>query len=539
MSVADGLPAGPQRDETAGPAQAFDLQRLSASLVFAGDRLTVADGGHLAALRRRRWSPTSMQAMQGCPSRWAVERLLPRTAGPFDSAEIGTSAHKVLEVLFGLPAAERTVQRAVRIVARLEQDQAGQVVAPTDPVDLLRWRADVMAKVSPLWRIEDPTRVLVAGREMRLDNVTVDGVPFTGIVDRTDLASSVTGAVGRRIVDYKTGKPARPGRFGDPHGDQLRLYALALRHLDGVLPVEAMIYYTGAGTQATASLNVTELDRVRARFGQTFREMNTSADTGQYRTSASGLCGWCPLATVCPAAKTAGKDIPKVPLAALGTTLGIRSAPSRVLACGAAARDADPDFPLGRHADPEDPIPVAAAPGGAGGPTSGSVTEVAPEEDRTVMTITPWPVEGKAWEEQSLDGRLNPSSYAAMGLFGATSLAIDTLEKRQQLVGPGAVLALAQTFVFVVETAQRALSGRTSVQDGLNTRLRGALHTFVDSNPPPFGQPLQVWDEWVARAVKRVETIADIVLNIWTNGAGDRPWAGYAEHLARRPANVA
>lgn len=155
------------------------------------------------------------------------------------------------------------------------------------------------------------------------------------------------------------------------------------------------------------------------------------------------------------------------------------------------------------------------------------------------MTITPWPVEGKAWEEQSLDGRLNPSSYAAMGLFGATSLAIDTLEKRQQLVGPGAVLALAQTFVFVVETAQRALSGRTSVQDGLNTRLRGALHTFVDSNPPPFGQPLQVWDEWVARAVKRVETIADIVLNIWTNGAGDRPWAGYAEHLARRPANVA
>ncbi len=59
------------------------------------------------------------------------------------------------------------------------------------------------------------------------------------------------------------------------------------------------------------------------------------------------------------------------------------------------------------------------------------------------------------------------------------SLATETLHEGGIKLSASAVDALAGMFAKVVEEAQRNLTGRTSLQDGANTRSRGALRTVI------------------------------------------------------------
>ena len=53
--------------------------------------------------------------------------------------------------------------------------------------------------------------------------------------------------------------------------------------------------------------------------------MQQSAQTGLYPYQVSTLCGWCPLATVCPTADAAGQGVAKVPGGTTWETLGLRT----------------------------------------------------------------------------------------------------------------------------------------------------------------------------------------------------------------------
>ena len=64
------------------------------------------------------------------------------------------------------------------------------------------------------------------------------------------------------------------------------------------------------------------------------------------------------------------------------------------------------------------------------------------------------------------------------------------------------VTALSRALAHVVLEVQHELAGSRSYQDGVNTRLRGALRTTLATMPPPFGGDERVWSAWVARAVR-------------------------------------
>lgn len=493
---------------------------LTDALSWDGDRL-VLDGGAsgdehgamsaLAKLARPRLSPSTASALRKCPARAAIDRLLPSVEDPLGPAELGTSTHALLEDLFALPSHARTIDAAEHLLADLHLRRATDI-SPPDPdsasydADLAQWRRTVLHMATGLWEIENPSEVMVASTELRLNTVEVAGVPFVGFLDRVDIATDRRGRPGRRVVDYKTGgvpKPAYRGRWRDDHQDQVRLYALAVAQLDnGRLPVAAELYYVTHRTRHSVDLDRSELDIVEHDFAQAWTDLSGYVDQRAFPAKSSPLCGWCPLATVCPVAARDGKNTPRIDSARAGELLNIRTVAPLIT-------PVDPDTVPG-------PISVGELPA----PSLHTSTAAHPNGE-PVMS------EARPWEETDSRGDLNLTSYAAMAVFGMVELATETLHTANQPITQSSVRALSATFAAIVVDAQEAVTGSTSWQDGSNTRMRGALRSVLVTMAPPFGEDEQAWASWVARARRRTESIATTAIALWV-GYEAEPWLALA-----------
>lgn len=135
--------------------------------------------------------------------------------------------------------------------------------------------------------------------------------------------------------------------------------------------------------------------------------------------------------------------------------------------------------------------------------------------------------EGKPWEE-TVNGSLNTASYAATAVFGNASLAYEELMKAGQRPTKATIDGLAATFGHIVNEAQLRLTGVSSWQDASNTRLRGALRTYMTVNPLPFGQSAEAWKDWVETGVKHVSSIASAAVRLYEADLSGTPWTALA-----------
>ena len=135
--------------------------------------------------------------------------------------------------------------------------------------------------------------------------------------------------------------------------------------------------------------------------------------------------------------------------------------------------------------------------------------------------------EDKSWIA-TVEGGLNPNSYSAMAVFGTVSLAVKRLAAAAQPITGKTVRALAGTYAHIVETVQVEFTGGTSVQEGMSTRLRGALHTAIETIPEPFGGDADEWNTWVEQVTKRVRAIARASVALFEDGPGTEPWLDLA-----------
>ncbi len=550
---------------------------LKGYATFEGRKLAVSDKG-VELVRKKTLSPSTASAVSSCGARFAIERLVDRLApspkDPLGAAELGTATHALYEDLFARPKGERGLLAGAKLLERLEIDHP-ELEAPTDPVLLAQWRSEVQTRVVGLWEVENPDEIEVIGRELHV-TVDLDGIPFNGFVDRVR-----HGHDGCIIGDYKGGRGApkkESVRFGDPHGDQVRLYARALAtsrpDLDPITGGE--ILYVFHRKRRDVDMSTKAMDGTRARYEKSWKLLTTQTETGAFAMKTSPLCGWCPAVQVCPAALAAGKE-PKVETAEAGALLGIEvvGTTSAVVprAAGAAGavvseQDYDPaiDFAdLGTSSEastgPAEDAPGVVAPAQpADTPTEapgahevphdqagdGAGVETAPPstlsatatgtslEARTTNTITttrsaPMYDELKPWEETNADGTLNLNSYASTAAFGTVELAVETLHGAEQKVTPKSVDALAETLALIIQRCQESLDVRPSMQDGSHTRLRGALRTSIETMPAPFGKDAAAWAEWVKRTEKRVLSIHGAALRLWSTGGQDaEPWAALA-----------
>ncbi|MHB1846763.1 MAG: RecB family exonuclease [Deltaproteobacteria bacterium] len=500
-------------------------------------------------VRKKTLTPSTAASVASCGGRFAVERLLerlvPSPPDPLGAAELGTATHQIYEDLFARPKGKRGLVVGAQLLERLEIDHP-ELEAPSDPALLARWRSEVQTRMVGLWEIENPDEIDVVAKEMHL-TVGLDGIPFNGFIDRVQRAGD-----GVEVVDYKAGRGSAKkenSRYGDPHGDQIRLYAMALtKERPDLAPVTGgQVLYVFHRKRRDVDMSTQAIDGTRARYEKAWKLLTTQTEAGAFGLKTSPLCGWCPAVLVCPAALAAGK-VPKTEAAEGGHLLGIGASPTTTAVSIRSGADSEDDYdpsvdfgdvPEALEATPQTPEDVPQ--------TSQEVPEM-PEETTpapamsepppahpstrsttTTTRSTAMASEQKPWEETNEDGSLNLNSYASTAAFGTVALAVETLHAAGQRMTPKTVDAFAETLALIVQHCQEALDVRPSMQDGSHTRLRGALRTSIETMPPPFGADVVAWGEWVTKTEKRILSIHKAAVRLWSTGGQDStPWATLA-----------
>jgi putative RecB family exonuclease len=239
-------------------------------------------------------SPSSASTFRQCPQRWKY-RYVDRLADPKGiPAIVGTFVHRVLEDLMVLEQGERTIEVAQKIAGRLwpEVSSDGDFRAlELDDRDErgVRWKS--WGLIEDYFAMEDPTSVEVAEREQRLE-VTLEGVPFVGVVDRTEHT-----AEGLLITDYKTGR-APAARYEAGRLDQVWLYAAALGAAGQDVSRVRLMYLGSRNIEKPI-----DAEAVAGAVGQhrtTWDDIGVAIDAEMFPVKPGPLCNWCPYSAQCP-----------------------------------------------------------------------------------------------------------------------------------------------------------------------------------------------------------------------------------------------
>ena len=254
--------------------------------------------------RPRALSPSRAADFMQCPLLYRFRTIDRLPEAPSAAAARGTLVHAVLERLFDLPAEERTpasaagmveaqwvqlLEREPRLRELFGAEEAGE------PGALGPWLASARALLGTYFRLEDPTRLEPAEREMRVEVDLGDGVLLRGIVDRLDVAA--TGEL--RVVDYKTGR-APSALFEAKALFQMRFYALVLWRLRGVVPRLLQLVYLGSGDVLRHAPDEEDLLATERKVRALWAAIERNRETGDWRPRPGRSCSWCDHKALCP-----------------------------------------------------------------------------------------------------------------------------------------------------------------------------------------------------------------------------------------------
>jgi putative RecB family exonuclease len=247
-------------------------------------------------------SPSRAADFKSCPLLYrfrCVDRL---PESPSLAATRGTLVHAVLESLFDMPAAERTLAAARDLLpaawqrVRDEEPGVGELFAgDIDGAEFAEWMASAAELLGNYFALEDPSRLEPESRE-QLVEVVVDGLRLRGYVDRLD----VTPAGEMRVVDYKTGATPREA-FEAKALFQMKFYALVLWRTRGVVPRQLRLMYLADTDTLSYSPDADELARFERTIMAIWAAIQRAMQTGDFRPSPSRLCDWCDHQALCPA----------------------------------------------------------------------------------------------------------------------------------------------------------------------------------------------------------------------------------------------
>ena len=229
--------------------------------------------------------------------RFRVVDRLPQAPSP--AAVRGSVVHAVLERLFELPAAKRTLAAAQNLIGP-EWDRMRQApelaAAVGEDVAGTGWLAGAQELLARWFAMEDPTRLEPGARELYVETVLDGGLLLRGYVDRLDVAAD-----GRlRVVDYKTGRAPSP-LFEAKALFQMRFYALVLWRLRGRVPALLRLVYLGSGEMISYAPDEADLLATERKLTALWAAIERAATSGDWRASPSRLCDWCDHRALCPA----------------------------------------------------------------------------------------------------------------------------------------------------------------------------------------------------------------------------------------------
>jgi len=248
-------------------------------------------------------SPSRAADFMQCPLLYRFRVIDKLPSPPHAAAARGTLVHAVLERLFDLPSAARTIEAAAALVEpqwrELLEDrpELADLVQEGDPAALAGWFGDAVSLLERWFTLEDPTKLEPAERELRVE-IDVDGLTLRGIVDRLDLTA--TGEM--RVVDYKTGK-APLAQFESKALFQMKFYALVLWRLRGQVPRMLQLVYLGGDEPVIVRYSPDEADlqAVERKLKALWHASAAAAERGDWRPNKTRLCDWCDHRSLCPA----------------------------------------------------------------------------------------------------------------------------------------------------------------------------------------------------------------------------------------------
>ncbi|MDY5153062.1 putative RecB family exonuclease [Actinobaculum suis] len=245
-------------------------------------------------------SPSRTKDFKQCPLLFRFRSVDRLPEEPSTAALRGTLVHSVLEHLYDVPPAQRTVEYAVSQVLpawhkHLEKDPEAEKLF-AGPEELQNWLESAQTLVSNYFQMENPQFLQPRGRELFVNATLPSGLAIRGIIDRLDEAPS--GAL--RVVDYKTGKSPHV-RYQAEALFQMRFYATALVYSGAGLPARTQIIYLRDGRTLTYDPTPLDVTEIEQDLDSTWEQIDRKLDTGNFEPKTSRLCDWCYFKSICPA----------------------------------------------------------------------------------------------------------------------------------------------------------------------------------------------------------------------------------------------
>lgn len=264
-------------------------------------------------------SASRAKEYERCPLQYRLHVVDRITEPPTRHTALGTLVHSVLEGLFDLPAADRTVESSHDLLARewaRTRETSPQVLDLFEgAADEGRWVESARELLSAYFAIEDPQWLAPAARERLVDAVTPEGIRLRGFIDRIDRSP----AGDLRVVDYKTGRAPSP-RFQDEALFQMRFYALLLS-LVSRLPARTQLLYLKTGRVLTFDPTPEDIARFGEEIAALWGRIEADARSGEFAPSRNPLCDWCGVRAMCP---LFGGVTPEIPEGGLERLLATR-----------------------------------------------------------------------------------------------------------------------------------------------------------------------------------------------------------------------
>ncbi|WP_370288053.1 RecB family exonuclease [Nocardioides sp.] len=240
-------------------------------------------------------SPSRVGDFLTCPLLYRLRSIdrLPEPASP--AAARGTLVHRVLELLFDLPAGERTPERADALLepAWVELVAAEPALAEVHDDE---WWASCREVLARYFVLEDPRRLEPAERELYVETLTDSGLLMRGVVDRVDRAPD--GAL--RVVDYKTSRSPSEA-YEATALFQLKFYAYVLWRTHGVVPALLQLVYLGNSEVLRYAPEEQELLAAERKVQAVWSAIREATEAGVFEPRRGRGCDWCAHRALCPA----------------------------------------------------------------------------------------------------------------------------------------------------------------------------------------------------------------------------------------------
>lgn len=267
-------------------------------------------------LAGKKISASMITGLEGCHTKWLADSFVIKdiVGTPEDGANVrGTLFHRVMELFFDLPPAERTVESMKTIVDNtLHEPEYQHFLTNHDAIYWLREAVDGYYAMGG-----NPQKVKIAtltddkgrersGLEMFVTaHVGNTSRPSLGFVDQIQQDPRDSEAV--IVQDWKSGKakhwsPKKPFEEGYPEQRQQILYSMILEKMGHKVSAAQLVYPIAGHVERVRLSNQTLRERVVHDVEWTDRTLDEFLETNEFSYKPTFLCSWCPLVKICPSA---------------------------------------------------------------------------------------------------------------------------------------------------------------------------------------------------------------------------------------------